>query len=127
MVWCYGLDGDMIWSKELGDKGNTFMHGVNYEDGVIRAVGGAREFTDSLHRMDEHHVRLDSAGNLLYQSTITNNGYRMMEGIENISVPKRFMVGFTRDDEFTYEGGDDLFFLKGDDYLFLEFIISFGG
>ncbi len=109
-----GIDGEVIWDKQFGPDGHYEVNGVSSHNGIYLGVGGRYLHPDSTHLKDEYTVRVIDTGAEVGSYSYPSNGKKFMEAISPFVEDGSFYIGFTRDDEFAYEGGDDLFFFKYD-------------
>lgn len=111
---CFHFDGTQLWTEQYGDNGNFSLNGMTLFNNQIFAVGYFLEDVDSTQEADEYNIRTDLNGVINFSNVYQFPGKRTMDGIVNFGTDEKVLAVFTRDDEFAYVGGDDLFFLRYD-------------
>jgi hypothetical protein len=114
-IWCNYLDGTALWTKEYGPNGNYIINGLTTWNDLIYGVG-MRQDTLGVDG-DEYTVRANDVGVELHSYAYGSVGKRSMEEIIPFAKQGEFYVSFSRNDEFTFEGGEDLFYLQYDQNL----------
>lgn len=116
----------VLWDKEYGDFGHYQLNGLAFDREQIYAVG--HQLDSLTDEEDVYTLRVDPEGNWLGGYVENSNGKRSFEEVVPFVTPGYFMLSFSRDDEFTFDGGEDVAYFEYDEWLnFQPFFVEVKG
>jgi len=109
-------DGTILWTKEYGYRGNTFINDIHLVNSEIVGVG----YTDKYHqtRLYEFYFRLDLNGNVVMENYSGSGGERIALAVVPFETPDKYYIAYSLADQWSFpDGFNDIAIARFDDSL----------
>jgi hypothetical protein len=96
-------DGTVLWTRQYGFKGNTFINDIHIANSEIVGVG----YTDKYHptKLYEFYFRLDLNGNIVIENYSGSSGERIALAVVPFETPNKYYISYSLADMWSYPDG----------------------